>query len=53
MENNLKKESSIEELNKLIDFYKMEIYKINIINKQLQNNLYIEKQIKKNILSKL
>ena len=40
-------------MEKLIELYKMEIYKKNIIIKQLQNELYIERNIKKNILSKL
>jgi hypothetical protein len=52
MENNIKKEPTIEELNKIINFYKMEIYKKNITIKQLRYRIYIEENIKKN-LSKL
>jgi hypothetical protein len=52
MENN-KKEPSIEELNKIIKFYKMEIYKKNITIKQLRYRIYIEENIRNKLTSKL
>jgi hypothetical protein len=53
MDNIIKKEETNEKLLNLIESYKMEIYKKNMIIKQLQDKIFLEEQIKKNILSKL
>jgi len=42
-----------KEFDKILKSYQMEIYKKNIIIKQLQDSIYIEQTIKNKLLSKL
>ena len=44
---------NIDELNRIIYFYKMQVYKKNIIIKQLKNKLNTEEDMRRELLSKI